>query len=78
MMFLATDVGCEGGLAPLVAGADGVGLVFGVVYVLVYMAVWGGPPHGVPGGGTGMCRLTCSFGRLGDLVVLLTLSLLVI
>jgi len=68
MMFLALDVGCEGGLAPLVAGIGGVGLVFGVhVSVLVYM---------VAGGGTGMCRRTCSFGRLGDPVVLLQLSLL--
>jgi len=68
MMFLATDVGWEGGLAPLVAGADGVGLVFGVhVYVLVCM---------VAGVGTGMCRLTCSFGLLGDPVALLPLSLL--
>jgi len=76
-MLLATDVGCEVGLASLVAGADGIGLVLGVhVYVLVYTVAGGGPPHGVDEGGPGRCRLTYSFGRLGGPVVLCPLSLL--
>jgi len=41
-MPLATDVGCDVGLASLVA--DGVGLVLGVhVYKLIYTVAGGGP-----------------------------------
>jgi len=76
-MLLATDVDCDGGLASQFAGADGVGLVLGLpVYVLVYTASGAGLLHGVDEGGAGRCRLTCSFGRLGDPVVLCPLSLL--
>jgi len=65
-MSLAADMGCEIGLASLVA--DGVGLTLGLhVYERVYTVSGGGPLPDVDKGGPGRYRLACIFGRLGTL-----------